>query len=522
MPPACTLKLFPYTRPALYFVVLFILNTNTLAQNRADDSALIQRLQDASTSISTGQLQQAESILQSILTNSPRDPDGINLLGVVRAKQQRNVEAEKLFRRALSVAPTHVGAHVNLAELYLTTNRSNEAFQLLLNAHKVAPQRPDVNFRLATIYETKKQYQTALDYLQLVPAGDADYYNLKLQLLLKLNRTADARELVVEFKNSSITDDDGRAQFAMLLAGSGLTSEALDFLKSARNDSFPMLYASGVIYGGAKQYDDAKTSLTAALKLKPDDVPALRAIARVGRARGELEEALSYLVRARREAPANAGVLYDFAATALQMDLYLDALPIFEKLHRDYPRDPAYSYALGAVRLRNGEKAESVRLLRFYTTARPHDPSGWYLLGAALHELKQFSEAQSALERSLKLRPDADSEFLLGLTLNELGNRPSAIQALKRAIQMRSDFAAAHTTLGTAYREEGNYAEARSTLERAVALNSKDLRAHYQLGLVYAKLGNKEAAQKMLARADELRGEQRQQEVVVYKLVEVP
>ena len=64
--------------------------------------------------------------------------------------------------------------------------------------------------------------------------------------------------------------------------------------------------------------------------------------------------------------------------------------------------------------------------------------------------------------------------------------------------------------------------KARSTLERAVELNSKDLRAHYQLGLVYAKLGNKEAAQKMLARADELRGEQREQEIIVYKLVEVP
>jgi tetratricopeptide (TPR) repeat protein len=136
--------------------------------------------------------------------------------------------------------------------------------------------------------------------------------------------------------------------------------------------------------------------------------------------------------------------------------------------------------------------------------------------------LKQFGEAQTALEKSLKLRPDPDSEFLLGLTLNELGNRAAAIQALQRAIELRSNFAAAYTALGTAYREDEKYTEARSTLERAVELNSKDLRAHYQLGLVYAKLGNKEAAQKMLARADELRGEERKQEVIVYKLVEVP
>ena len=46
----------------------------------------------------------------------------------------------------------------------------------------------------------------------------------------------------------------------------------------------------GVIYGGARQYDEAESALSAALKFNPDDVQTLRAIARVARARGEFEE----------------------------------------------------------------------------------------------------------------------------------------------------------------------------------------------------------------------------------------
>jgi tetratricopeptide (TPR) repeat protein len=215
-------------------------------------------------------------------------------------------------------------------------------------------------------------------------------------------------------------------------------------------------------------------------------------------------------------------VLYEFGAIALQMDLYLDALPAFEQLHQRYPGDPGYSYALAAARLRNGEKAEALRLLRKYVAARPQDAAGFYLLGGALHGLKQFAEAHIALERSIELKRDADAEYLLGLVQYELGNRVAAIDTLQRLIRQHPDHSGAHSALGLAQREQGNYKEARVALERAVQLNPKDLRASYQLGLVYAKLGDKEAAQKMLSRADELRGEQRQQETVVLKLIDAP
>ena len=145
--------------------ILVLVSVTASAQQATNDAVLVERLQQASAAISNGQLPQAESLLQSVLTNAPRDPDATNLLGVVRAQQHRNVEAEKLFRRVLTIAPTHVGAHVNLAELYLTTNRTQEAFQLLLIAHKLAPQRPDVNLRLATIYEGKNQYQVGTGLL---------------------------------------------------------------------------------------------------------------------------------------------------------------------------------------------------------------------------------------------------------------------------------------------------------------------------------------------------------------------
>jgi len=133
-----------------------------------------------------------------------------------------------------------------------------------------------------------------------------------------------------------------------------------------------------------------------------------------------------------------------------------------------------------------------------------------------------IADARAALQRSLSLKADPNTEYLIGVTFEKVGDRTAAINTFQRVVQSSPDYAAAHAALGTAYREAGDYKEARRELERAIELDANDLRANYQLGLVYAKLGEKEAAKKMFARADDLRSQQRNQERVILKLIENP
>src|SRR6476661_10393026 len=117
----------------------------------------LSRLADAVRAIADNQISRAEEILNAVLAAAPGDADALNLLGVVRAKQARPAEAERLFRRALTSSPTHLGAHTNLAELLTTTNRSAEALPILIRAHKLAPTRSDINLKLAVLYAGKRE-----------------------------------------------------------------------------------------------------------------------------------------------------------------------------------------------------------------------------------------------------------------------------------------------------------------------------------------------------------------------------
>lgn len=487
----------------------------------------LSRLAEAVKAINESRLAPAEELLNSVLKTSPSDPDALNLLGVVRAKQSRITEAERLFRRALARSPAHLSAHINLGELLLNNNRPAEAMPILLRAHKLAPDRPEINLNLARLYANKDLHQQAYDYLRLVTreSFSDDYFLLMLRSLIALKRTQDLPALLAEFRQSGSEAPETHAEFALQLAKGGFDDDALQIINAAYQKtptSFPVLYGLGLITAGLKQFDKAEQYFSGALAIKPDDVATLRALARVARANGNLEKSLSYLVQARRLTPTSPAVLYDFGVTAFQMDLFLDAQPVFERLHRDHPREPAYLYALAAVRWRKGETVETARLLNSYITLQPRDAAGHYLLGAALLRQDNFVAAQAALKRSFSLEANPETEYLLGVTLEKLGDRAAAIETLRRVIKARPDHAAAFSALGAAYREAGNFTEAQAALERAVELDKDDLRATYQLGLVYAKLGNNEAAKRMFARADDLRGQQRNQESVVLKLIDSP
>jgi len=80
------------------------------AQNGGRDENEL--MQDAAQSMVAGNLQQAETDLKSVLHTNPREYRALNLLGMIRAQQQRNAEAEKIFKSVVQLRPNFAGAHV--------------------------------------------------------------------------------------------------------------------------------------------------------------------------------------------------------------------------------------------------------------------------------------------------------------------------------------------------------------------------------------------------------------------------
>lgn len=497
------------------------------ATTTQQDLTVYDRLERAAELIRKGEPARAETELNRVLRTHPREANALNLLGVVRAEQQRMAEAEKLFLRAIDAAPTLLGAYLNLGQLYEGNGKADRALWAYAEAVKLAPERPDLRYRLAGLYAERRDYRHALDYLEKIPQTllEVEHLSLMVECYLGLGRTKDAESVAASLMQSGSLSAEATAALASSFAEHKLPDKALELLEAARQrtpDSFPILYNLGTIYYQKAELVRAEEFYTAALKAKPDDVLTLRALARVARAGGELEKALAYLIRARKVAPDSVPVLYDFGWTALNLNLIYDALPVLKRLHQMQPDEPGYLYALGIAYLQNGEAAQAERLLKRFIELRPADSRGYYVLGAALYSMKQYPQARAALERSLSLAPYADAEYYLGMIAHNEGDSAQATARLQSALKSEPNHQAAHAALGMVYAKQKNYTAARTELERAIALDPGDAAATYQLGLVYARIGEKERAQTMFTAADRLRSEKQKQEMVRFRLVDPP
>src|ERR1035441_2417918 len=118
-------------------------------------------LQDAAQAMTAGKLNRAETDLQTVLRTAPGDYRAVDLLGVVRVLQHRDVEAEQLFRRAVQKKADFAPALAHLGLLYLQKGRADDAVPQLREALRIDPARTDASDALVHILRDQSKTAAA-------------------------------------------------------------------------------------------------------------------------------------------------------------------------------------------------------------------------------------------------------------------------------------------------------------------------------------------------------------------------
>src|SRR6185369_3368706 len=128
------------------------------------------RLERVAALIRENKTVEAERQLALLLRAQPNDSVALNLLGTIRAKQNRLTEAETLFVRAVVNDPRYSGARMNLAYLYLQKGDPAKAVVQLTEVLTIEPTNTDAMVVLGDAYlatnnpdDAERQYLNALD-----------------------------------------------------------------------------------------------------------------------------------------------------------------------------------------------------------------------------------------------------------------------------------------------------------------------------------------------------------------------
>ena len=409
------------------------------AQGEADA-----RLERAAALISGDRLQEAEQQLNSILKARPEDALALNLLGTVRAKQGRLDEAEALFSRALRVDREFVGAHMNLAYLYLLKGAPEKTVAELREVHRLVPDDADTTYKLA-------------------------------HLLLTLGRLDECVAIAAEARRSNRATPD-------------------------------LLTVLGDAYLKKGDAGKAEESYRAALDARGEDAGALLGLALVSQSKGDAQSASLYLARARGLVADSPELLYRFALAALRSEQFDDARSALERAVGLKPDEPSYLVALGAVWLKKPDMFEAERQFRRALQLRPDDPQAQMYLGYALLKQKKYPEARGWLEKSAQKESGVPETFYyLGLIAQEQNEDGRALELFAKAVRLAPSFASAHIALGSTYLKLKDYARAKAELEAGVRLKPDDSKAHYNLARLYALLKDQQRAQEEMAIVERLK-----------------
>ena len=426
---------------AIALLCILLTSLSATAQKTAPEKPL----EYAASLIRNNRIQEAERQLNSILKVAPKEAQALNLLGTIRATQGRLSEAEILFMRAIRLDKQLVGAHMNLAYLYLLKGMPEKTISELKAVLTLAPNHQEAFYKLARLQLSQDHIDECIALLE--QAKQAQPTTVVLHVLL------------------------------------------------------------GEAYLQKGQMEKAEENYLLALGKQSHAIDALLGLAQVYQAKGDVKTAFHYLARAKEGLGNSSDLLYRFAVTALKIASYEDALSALQQAIKVNPGESAYFLALGAVWLKKPNLFEAEQNFRRVLELSPASSQGQMYLGYTLLKQKKYSEARAYLEKSVKADARIPEPFYyLGLVAQEQNDDARAVDILATVVVRFPDFANAHLALGSSFLKLKNYPRAKQELELAVQLNPDEPKAHYNLALLYARLKDPERAQKEMQIVERLKG----------------
>jgi tetratricopeptide (TPR) repeat protein len=457
-------------------------------------------------------LKTAADCFQHAIAVDPRFSEAYTGLGGIYLAQRDFKKADSAFQTAAGLAPVWSGNSVRYAQFKLLAGDNAGAESLLRDIVARNPLYLPAWTSLARLSVTENNFSNATTELANALALDPRNFDgllLEGRLEMLQGRPADA---VANYK-----------QMAAIYV-----------------DAPSVLYALAQAYLANNQTNDADSTLTQALNLKPDfaDATLLRAQTELSHGNPALAiVTLSQLVRRQPHLPQAWMLLAEAYRVQGAPD---NAIEIYRKLENSYPDDARVPVLLGCLLFQqnqsNPARAEFQKALQIqpdyvpaieqmveldlalkqYPAAlqrvqqlvnrNPNLAVSQLLLGTTLAVGGQTNQAESALTRAIKLQPDSQAAYLLLAQLDfDRGLSQKALGQLQAALEKDPNDLAAVMLEAMIYSSRGNYKDSRDAYEKLLAITPDDGMALNNLACIYADhLNQLDKAYPLARRASEV------------------
>jgi tetratricopeptide (TPR) repeat protein len=282
--------------------------------------------------------------------------------------------------------------------------------------------------------------------------------------------------------------------------------KALDLLKGelqASPGNAQLWTMQGVAYAGRGQKKDALISFGRALKMSPNNIPALQGAAQIEYDNGSAAgiPIIEHLLRLRPDDLTSHGML---AVLEYQQGKCAAAVLHFEKASSLFESRPAalHAYATCLVRLKQFERAATV--LQKSLALNPNDQRERQVLASIQLMAHRPQESLATLDPLLGANPDTQALELASAAYEENHDTDKAVDALRQAIlldpqniHLYVDFAAISAT-------HQSFQVGINVVNDGISLQPKAAPLYFARGVLYVQLAEYDRAQADFEKAYDL------------------
>ena len=318
--------------------------------------------------------------------------------------------AEKAFRAVLAVERENVGAHGNLAVVYMRRKEWKAALAELREAERLAPRMAGIRLNIGLVYYRQADYPDAIAPFQSVVRDDPS--STQARYLLGLcdfftEHYADAAQALAPLWDQQSGNLNYLYVLSIAANKSGRTE--LDQRATARlievgQNSAEFHLILGKAHMADEIYSQALDEFSQAAKLDPKLPFVHYFLGTVYRRQNDLEAAKrEYLADAAME--PDVAYNYDgLGAVCYSLNEIPEAERYFKEALRLDSRLATSSYGLAKIYRQQGKYAEALAQLNAAGAVDPNSASVYYLRGQTLAAMGRHPEAKAQFEKASSLR----------------------------------------------------------------------------------------------------------------------
>lgn len=401
--------------------------------SRPADAALKAQLDRVVVLAESGNIEQAQTLLDALLKQHPDFVPALKVQGMLLENAGHAKEASLVYRKALQLVPQDSALLFQVGLDTLTAGDKDQAIDLLLRGLKIAPKNAQALYYLAQAYHEKHNEVLALKTI---------------------------RECVELQPNNALAAQ----RYGEYLANSGDNAAAEEWLLKAQ-------------------------------KADPDLKRIDFDIAVASFRNSDLPTAERFATRAAESQPGNLDALRVLAKTKATLSQPLEAKPTYERIVAAQPDDAASLLGLGQCELELEDYQAAVDILQRVLQLDPTQVNAHFFLSRALRGLGRTTEAKHEAElhrvmmQQNSLIPPKDQLQRDQATLDRvvqmlLDNREDEALRLAQQDDQGDTASPGHggMILASVYLTMHRLDDARRLLHRALALDAKTPNAHTCLG----------------------------------------